>query len=282
MPDIGTSAIMASVIVGMLAIPAASKDISGKESILDSPANFSDSGDPKNVEIRRGPEGVTKKVETAFNKFTAGYSSQNASATLENSKSELSVDRSPEKTVWNLVTSQGSLKIEQSSDKLEKTVETVDGTLKVTKKNGRTSSSFQGANKTAVLSKKKQLEKLMENKLEKARGKLNATSKTTPKEVSIGLKVNEVSPEHVIIENQASQELDLEGWKLQNNNPANYTFDKKVLEQDEELKVYSKDQEDLNVSEPDAVYGTGLSWENNGDTATLRDTENKKVESKSY
>ncbi len=286
MADIGTSVTLASVIVGMLAIPAASQSLGAGQDLMSSPPNVSvDSTNPREVSVNRSTDGITKSIQTALQSFTAKVGAGGASAKLQGPSTSLEVNREPGKTVWKLKSSEGTLEIVKSSTKTQKTVETSEGALKITRADGRTSRSFKGTKRKQLESSMKSLEKKMEQKLQEARGKINTTSINsetgeTTLQIGIELSVSPEAPEYVTIDN-SGESRNLQGWKLQNNNPDTYEFGDLELNASESIRVYSASKEDSNYTGR-AVYNTDLSWEDGGDTATLRKPDDTKVVKKTY
>ncbi|MBC5792947.1 MAG: lamin tail domain-containing protein [Nanohaloarchaea archaeon] len=286
MADIGTSVTLASVIVGMLAIPAASQSLGEGQDLISSPPNISaNSETPRQVSVNRTTDGITKSIQTAIQSFKAKVGSEGASAKLQGPSTSLEVNREPGKTVWKLKSSEGTLELVKSSTKTQKTVETSEGTLKITKADGKTSRSFEGTSRKQLKKSMETLETKMEQKLEEARGKINAT--TTHQEngqtiVQTGLEisVSPETPEYITIKN-SGEFRNLEGWKLQNNNPDTHEFGNLELNASESIRVYTAEDEDINYTGR-AVYDTGLSWEDGGDTVTLRKPDETKAAEKTY
>lgn len=250
MADLGTSMAVASVVVGMLAIPAASQNLDAGDGMLSTPPNVSSSQNPKEVTVNRTTEGITKSIQTALSRFTATVSSDGANARLEGPATSLDVQRSPGKTTWNLKSSEGALEIEKTSKGIRKVAETAEGTLEIVKADGRTSKSFEGTDKKKVKSSMQSLEKKLEEKLKEARNKVNSTSKTenpvTGIETELEISVSPETPEYVKITNTGS-ETELDNWKLQNNNPDTHEFEALELNSSDSVRVYSAEESESTI-----------------------------------
>lgn len=287
MADLANAAAIASILVGMISVPAASGSIGANQTSLDPVENISSTEEvPTDTSTSLGPNSFTKVVETAFSRFSTTIESGQAQGRLQTPQSELRMEKDSGSVTWVLETSKGSIRKERNSTSLVETVRTPRGTLRTVRRNGRISTSFEGSDRSSVEETASELQKLMREKRNKFGQK---SEKIDPEEnkVSPSLDVKEESPEKVVITNEGTEAVDLGGWRIRNNNPQYFDLESR-LKPGQSLHVYSADRNDSaleGISEDgDDLYryGSDVTWENSGDNATLLDSEGNEVESHSY
>lgn len=273
MADIGSSIMVASMIVGMLTVPAASKTINSSNSIsTDMPDISSSDTVPEEVSTNSSSESFTRRVETAFQEFETTISSESAETSVESADSRLDIEKSPEKTVWTLESSQGQLKIIQSSSKTVEEVETPYGSLKTTKINGGVQESFEGSDREKVESAAEELRVLMDekkNQIEQQR------TQTQVDQYSQNIEIEEInkSEDFVVIESQMQRQISIEGWKI-SDEVKSHEFEEISIPAGGKLIVHSDSEDEVGAEEKEGVnraYDTNIVWnqESSGDTATL-------------
>lgn len=283
MADLGSSALLASIFVGMLTIPAASQTIDTSKAVSGDIPNISASTEqlPQSESTSTTSNSFTRTVSTAFQNFTTRVTSSEAQTSLESSDVHYEVIQESNKKRWVLETSDGRLVIEQNPSEEVETVETPYGTLETATSGGQ-SQSFQGSDRERVEEIRSELKELMESKRKEVE-EMNADLERERYRRALSLEVNEKTPEHVVIQNGMSQPVSLDEWELSNNNPDFHDFDTEIPAESE-LHAYSEDKGDLNVTEEEGityVYDTGLTWEDGGDTATLW-KDNREIIVESY
>lgn len=290
MTDIGSSIMVASMIVGMLTVPAASTSIDGSNNVSESIPDISGSENvPKEVSTNTSSSSFTRTVETAFQEFSTQVSSESAKTSVESANSRLQIEKNPEKTVWELESSEGTLRIERSSSKTVEKVETPYGSLETTRINGGVRESFEGSNREQVEEVAENLREMMEEKREEIEER---KTETVSDRYSRSIEIEKVngSADFVKIRSTSSREIDLDGWKL-TDNAGEATFGEEELDSVElppegVVYVYTSSEDEAEVSEDDDavyVYDSGLAWNtrSSGDTATLW-RNGEEVAQKSY
>jgi hypothetical protein len=284
MADIANAAILASIVVGMVSIPAASGSIADTGTVPEPVDNISSTEEvPKQESTELGSDSFSKVVETAFSEIRTEINSGKVEGELETPQSRLELDKQPGHVEWVMETPQGTLTVEQGSSRVTERTETPHGTLTKTREGGAVKTSFEGSDRDKVESVSEELRDLMKEKREKYRSETDRM-RTDQYSEGTDLDVAPKTPEKAIIENQMNQRLDLEGWKVANNNPDYFELNS-TLETGQKLHIYSADREEIEVEENDSdryVYGSGLTWEDGGDTAKLFDSEGNEIESYSY
>jgi len=285
MTDIGSSIMVASMIVGVLTVPAASKSIDSSSSIsTDMPDISSSDTVPEEVSTNSSSDSFKRSVETAFQEFETSISSESAETSVESADSRLNIEKSPEQTVWKLESSQGRLKITQSSSKTVEEIETPYGSLKTTRINGGVRESFEGSNREKVENAAEELRNLMDekkNQIEQQR------TQTQVDQYSQNIEIEEInkSEDFVVLNNQMSREVSLEGWEI-SDEVKSHEFGDVSIPAEGELVVYRDSESEVSAEEGDGVshvYDTNIVWnqESSGDTATLW-KNGEEVAEKSY
>lgn len=275
MADLGTSMVIASVIVGMLSIPTAAQTVQTPENVSEGlPDISSPDSQPREVTTTSSEDSFSKTVSSAFQEFGFTVESDSASTYIEDSRVSLNVEQSPDKKKWVLETADADLRVEKSAEKTVRRVETPQGTLEKVEENGQVKEEFSGSDRKAVESEMQRLSKLLEERMEtidKRKDKMVRSQLSTEQYRSaLDLDVREEKPEHVVISNDLSTPLDLEGWNLTDESGGTTLEDARVPESGR-LYIYSADKPD-GLEEKDGaeyVYNSGIAWNDGGDTATL-------------
>lgn len=271
MTDIGSSIMVASMIVGMLTVPAASKTINSSNGLSTDLPNISSSNSiPEKVSTNSSSDSFTRKVETAFQEFETTVSSESAETSVESADSRLEIKKSPEGTSWTLESSQGQLKIRRSASKTVEKVETPFGSLKTVRANGGVSEKFEGADRQKVEESAEDLRQLMEDKKNAIEQQRTRTQKEQYSQ-NIDIKEINETKDYVVIENRMSRTVDLEGWKL-TDEVGSYDFNSATIPSEGKLYVYTDSEDELDLEEKDGasyVYDSGIAWNQGTDTATL-------------
>lgn len=288
MTTVSEAAIAASVILGLISIPAVSQTTTSPDSFqADLPNVSSSESTPVRVSQTTSAEGFQASIETAFDEFTAQVSRGSANASLESPGSSLEVEKTPEGVEWTLTTPEGKLTVRKSSTRAVETTSTAQGTLEVVRQNGAVSERFTGSDRSAVEKTRNQLKQLMhQRKTDLDRKRQQLRQQAQP---DIELVVNSSTAsgygnntqEHVILINNEPKPVNIDGWTLQNNNPDSYTFGDVSIPAYSRLRVYTSDEDQVPF-DGEAVYDTGLSWENGGDTATLLDQRGTQIAKQEY
>jgi hypothetical protein len=285
MTDIGSSIMVASMIVGMLTVPAASKTINSSSTVSADLPNISSSDTlPEEVSTNSSSESFTRRVETAFQEFETTISSESAETSVESADSRLDIQKTPEQTVWKLKSSEGQLVITQSSSQTVEEVETPYGSLKTKRVNGGVQENFEGSSREKVESAAEELRSLMyqkKNKIEQRK------TRTQVDQYSRNIEIEGInkSKDFVVIDSQMSRQISLEDWKI-SDEVKSHEFGSVSIPAEGELVVYSDSQAEVEAEEEEGVnhvYDTNIAWnqESSGDTATLW-KNGEEVAEKSY
>lgn len=286
MADLANAAVLASLVVGMVSIPAASGTIKAQSSVQDPVTNISTTEDlPVKESTSLEADSFQKTVETAFSSFTTTVESGEVNGEMETPGAHLTVEKGSGTVRWVLETPQGRLEVEQSSSKVVHTTETPQGTLTETRENGNLKTEFEGSDREEVEETASELRELMEERKEQYLQK-TSDMRTEQYSESLKLSVEPETPEKVKVTNTAGR-LKMQNWRVTNDNPDSFSFNA-TLEKGQTLHIYSekKDSEELDgVEENDEdvyIYDSGLTWADGGDAATLFDSEGNEVENFSY
>ncbi len=280
------AAMAASLVVGLVSIPAASQSIEVSQNLsADLPEISSSESIPKEVVSNTTTESFERKVETAFDSFSTSIESDSVRIALENPSSRLTVDRSPSSTRWELTTSQGTLELTESASRTVERTETPSGTLVRTERQGQVSERFSGSGRATVEQKADDLRELLEQQKEEIDRRRSDMVRQRLPEVEI--RANETTAsdengEYVVIVNKGRTEFGLENWVIRNSDPDTYQFGSISISPGEKLYVYNSDADGIDAEHDNAVYDTGVDWDTTGDTASLRNSAGVKIEEVSY
>ncbi|MFB6191316.1 MAG: lamin tail domain-containing protein [Candidatus Nanohaloarchaea archaeon] len=288
MAAIPQAAIAASVIVGLLSVPVASQQVEMTGAATAELPDVSTSESvPKEVSRTTTPEGFRATVETAFNSFRTSISSGKANVTLENAGSELEVQRTPGRTEWSLTTPQGTLTIKESSERTVEKVSTPHGDLRIVVEEGSRETSFSGSERRKVEQARRELHQLLEQKKKELQDRKQRLRKRAMPDIEVIANSSTAtssdssgSPEHVVIVNREFEPVNLEGWTLSDTS-STHEFGDVTVEAGEKLRVYTDSDSAVDEQEP-AIFDSGISWNDGGDTAVLRNADGQEIDRESY
>lgn len=278
MATIAEAMAMASIVVGLVSIPAASQGINSSANVSDTLTNISASEElPESESTQVTANRFIHTASNAYQEFTEEISSGSTNVSLETPESRLSVQKKPSATVYTLTSPSGELRIEKSPSGVKETVETPSGTLVRETVNGAVHESFSGTNRQQVEQTARELRELMEEK----RSRVEEFNRENQEQFEPRIKI-EVQPEedeYVELTNSDSREVDLKGWTLEDAADNAYTFPAVTLSPGETLRLYTGDGEDTGST---LYWGTSNVWNNKGDTATLYDSSGEEIAEESY
>jgi len=285
MASITQAAMAASILVGLASIPAVSKSAAAGEETQVSLENVSERSASEKVVKKSDSDSFYGSIESAFEEFETYVNQDRANATLVSPSARTEMKRSYSNTTWRMSSSSGQITLVESPSRTLVRVETAEGTLEEVREDGSVEESFEGSDRQKVERAKIRLMSRLEARketMEERSTRLASDGGTEPgvelvANSSTGSGYGNNSEEHVILENTGIQEIDLQSWKIGNNNPDFYTFGDVKIGPGERLRVYSKE-----VDADDAVTETGLTWEDGGDTAALKNSDGETVAEESY
>lgn len=282
MAAISEATLAASVIVGLLSIPVVSETGTPTGAFSGELPNISTSDSiPREVTTSTSPESFRRTVETAFDEFSAVIDSRSSNLTLENPGSQLRVERNPTGTRWTLKTASGTLELSKTPAEQVERVSTPDGTLVRTESGGGVTERFRGADRESVEQRRSELRQLLDQKKEKL-DRHAAEMRTERYEGRVDLNVSSGADgkEYAVIHNRMDAALDLDGWTL-SDEAGSFEFGSVSVPADGRLYAYTDDVEPVDSGAVN-VYETGIAWNDDGDTATLRDPGGNEVASYGY
>ncbi|MFB6203982.1 MAG: lamin tail domain-containing protein [Candidatus Nanohaloarchaea archaeon] len=271
------AATMASLIVGLVSIPAASQSIDVPGNVSENMPDVSEiSNMPRNTVTRTTPESARKVVETAFSRYREEISQGRTEVVLKGPRAKMKIETTPTGKRTVLTTPGGKLILRQTPEKTVQKVKTPRGTLKTTREDGGVKVEFEGSDREAVEQAARELRKILEKKRKKAsEHNIRMRKRMRPE---LGLTVHPDS-EKVVITNSGQRRVDLEGWKLTDSSGSTFVFPKFVLGTGEEVTVYTESGEDNSTA---LHWGTSSVWNNGEDTATLFNEKGEEIATKSY
>jgi len=283
MESIRSTVVTALVLVGLLALPAASENLSEQETV----ESVETANNPVEVMTRTGPDSFVKEVSTAFESFKTNTSRNQSSSTLETPNYRIETFSNPGETVKKVESDQGVLKKINSSSEKVTVVEAPEGRLVEKIVDGEKVVKFTGINKSEVESAKQILESNFDERLSEIQERKstnkpesnenNDSSEPSSIELYVQPDTSLGEGEYVEIRNLESEALDLESWRIEDENGASYTFEPGEIDPGNSAKLYT------NSTAGEYNWGRGLAvWNSDGDTAYLYDKEDSLISEYSY
>ena len=277
MPTIGQSAMLASVLVGMLSIPAASQELDVSQSVVGDIDNISASEqDPRDVSESLGSDSYTKVVSDAFSEFRTMISPESSKVSKTTSNSRVTVETEPGEKTFVLETPSGTIERTYSSGSVTETVTTPSGVLTESREKGAVTVEFEGEDRKVVEETAETLRQDLQQEVRNLRKRSNVTSENEDG-TQIDVEIEPEGDEYIRI--SSSTGVDLDGWKVEDSDNQSYTFEDISIEEGESLTLYSGTGDGNQTS---IYWGTPYIWNNGGDTATIYNSEGEKVMERSY
>mgnify|MGYP006278113317 FL=1 len=275
MLDINQSVLVSLVLVGVLAIPAASQSLPEERQNLGLESNESE---PVEISTSLDSDRFIRVVSTAFETVTVNRTSNRSMRTIETSDKLLEVEETPGRIERRLENPEGLLIHIKESEMEKVEVHGPEGTLIERNISGSIEQEFEGTDLEALEDRKDNLMESMDEMMSENEG---FQSLETDEVVSVGLEVqpdaSEGEGEYLEIENLEDQTVELEDWRVEDDAGNSYTFDSGEIESGESIKLYTEN------SEADHNWGSGIPvWNQNGDTVYLYNEDDELVEEYSY
>ncbi|MFP4038405.1 MAG: lamin tail domain-containing protein [Candidatus Nanohaloarchaea archaeon] len=272
MDGISSSVLAAAAVTGLLALPIASDTVSPTASFHS--ANSSDS--PVEITTRTSSENFVKTVSTAFDRFKINTSTNSSHSVLETPEYRFDTDQRPGKTVRKLETSTGIYRVVEASGKRVEETKLPEGRFVRKVDDGEVVEKFEGVNRSRADSLRSKLRERYEKRVDAMQTRFSDMNSGVEIDVTVQPDPSVEDGEYVKLRNAGSEEVDLDGWKVEDEASNSYEFDSKVLEPGESLKLYS------NNSDAELNWDAGYVWNMDGDTAHIYNDEGVLVEEKQY
>lgn len=267
--DTRESVIWALIVSTVIIAPVLSQEL--PEASIDELSN--DSEEPVEITTRTTPEKHVQIVESAFERTITNTTGDTRVTVHETPDERLVIEESPESQVLELETPQGILRKTNGSTKNVDQIQSSEGTLKQVKENGSIETTFRGREKDRLES----LNTTLHEKLGDMRPQNDiGIQQDSGFEIEVQPDTSKGDGEYVRIENLGSEEVDLDGWRIEDSYYSPYYFEDEALEPGESVYVYTDNSE--------AVHNRNMSaiWAQEGDEAYLYDDEGNLVEEHSY
>lgn len=275
MVDLNDSVIVSLVLVGFLAIPAASQSLpDGRESL----SFESNESQPVEISTSLDSDRFVRVVSTAFETVTINRTSNRSVRTIESSDKLLEVEETPGRIERRLETPEGILIQVEESEMSKVELRGPEGTLIERNVSGSIEREFEGTDLQALEDRR---DNLMESMDEMMSENEEFQSLETDDTASVSLEVqpdaSEGEGEYLEIENLMEESIDLEDWTVEDEAGNSHTFDEGEIESGESVRLYTEN------SDAEHSWGSGIPvWNQNGDTAYLYNEDNELVEEHSY
>lgn len=290
MVNIGTAAVMGSILAGLAVIPTVTGVITGDSvsagAELTGMSEEAFQETPRTVSEQLDSESMSTTVETAFGTATFNTTPETFRAQLETPQHHLVVERTAGLRDIAFESRDADISIQESSESVETDCSTPQGSVSTVTENGDVTEEFSGTNQQAVESTCEEAEQTMELKLNKIRSM----------SVDLGLKRPEIeivtvnaSKESVLINNSGVTAVDMDGWTLSDESGNEFTgFSGVDLGPGETVTVYSYDtleDGDCEASEGpeyERCWDSQYVWDQDGDTATLANSQGELIDALTY
>ena len=275
MPNINQSVLVSLVLVGVLAIPAASQSLPEERQNLGLESNESE---PVEISTSLDSDRFIRVVSTAFETVTVNRTSNRSMRTIETSDKLLEVEETPGRIERRLENPEGLL-IQVKESEMEKIeVHGPEGTLIERNISGSIEQEFEGTDLEALEDRKNNLMESMDEMMsENEEFQSLETDDTASVSLEVQPDASEGEGEYLEIENLKDQAIELEDWRVEDDAGNSYTFDSGEIESGESIRLYTEN------SEAKHNWDNGIPvWNQNGDTAYLYNEDDELVEEYSY
>jgi hypothetical protein len=211
--NIGTVAIIGSVLAGFLSVPAVggiTGDVAAAGSTLTGMSNDSFQETPRTVSEQISSDEMTKTVETAFGTISFHATSAAFTADLETPRHQISVERQSDGKTMSLTGETVDLVVSRSPQTVETTCSTPDGTVEHRTENGESTTTFTGSNQQQVEAACDEARRTLERKA--------ADIKQVAADLGLvpNIEIDSVNKtkEAVVIRNSGETAVNLAGWTL--------------------------------------------------------------------
>ncbi|MDY6770133.1 MAG: lamin tail domain-containing protein [Candidatus Nanohaloarchaea archaeon] len=286
--NIGTIAIIGSILTGLLSVPAAGAavtgDITAAGATLTGISNTSFNRTPRTVTEQVSADTYTKTIETAFGTVTLEAAGDSFSADLDTPRHHVTLHRSPGERRMTFTDASLDLTVEASPEERAETCTTPAGTLESTTTGGETTTTFSGVEQHRVEQRCSAARATLQEETARIRS-IAADLGIVP---DVELTAVDASAEHVVITNSGATAVDLAGWTVSDGSGNAYTFQDVTLPVDGTLTVYSDDAGDPSTCDasgaPDyeRCWDASHVWNDGGETATLTDSRGDTADTLTY
>lgn len=286
--NIGSIAIIGSILAGLLSIPATGAavtgDITAAGATITGMSNDSFQDTPRTVTQEISPDAMTKTIETAFGTVSIRSTSDRFSADLETPQNDVSVEREPGRKHMTFTGEGVDLTVERTPDTVTETCATPDGTLTSEKTDGEKTVEFSGANQEDVEATCSAARDRLKTQVERING-VAADLGLVP---DVDIAAVNRSTEKVVVRNTGETPVDLREWQVSDSSDNTYSFDVSELRPGETVTVYSDDAGQPETCEPSSgpdyerCWDRSHVWNDDGETATLRNAQGETADTFTY
>jgi hypothetical protein len=201
-------------------------------------------------------------------------------AEIEEEDALYRLSETPHKSIETVSTPAAVLRLKVDNDSRIYELETANGELVTGMKNGREIYEFTGANRSIAEEKMSEMREDLRDYQQEIREEM-----TPELEIKVTKSKSDDPDERVVVENEETDAVELDGWTLMNSDSDIHEFDDMELDSGQRVYVYKAAESELNVSElsePEYIYGTGLDWDYYSDHASLFNQDGVLIAEDSY
>lgn len=287
--NVGTIAVIGSILAGLVSLPAMSASITGDITAAGAElSGMSEQGfeeTPRTVSETVTADSMQKTVETAFGRVTFASASDSFRAELESAQEALDVEREADVETVNFTTESAEIVVVETPERVEKVCTTPNGIVETVREGGGETVKFSGTDREHVRETCEDATGSMEAQLERLRGLSVNLGLVLP---DVEIETVNASEESVVIRNAGGNDIGLDGWTLSDGDNTFSGFTGVVLAPGDTVTVYSEQtltSEDCEESEgPDheLCWDSSFVWNDGGETATLTNAEGETVDTHTY
>ena len=276
---------LASIMASLVAVPVASTNITGDYNnavgMVAGMEGENSSDVPREVTEKIGSDGFSKTIDTGFGKAEFRAEGSKFVSELENPGKTVRMVKKPGEKIYSIRDSEVSLEKKEGTTGVKTVCKTPYGTLETGKELGDTVKSFEGSHRRKVEQRCEEAEEQLEDSVQKLVDISAESGLLDKKRYSKAVEITEIDPEveYIELRNTGPLTVSLEDWTVSDKADNEHTFEDARIEPGETVKLYSGDAEE----DCETYCWTGsIVWNQDGDTAELRDSSGNLVDTRSY
>lgn len=278
MRDTHSSVLLALLVVSIIAVPQASQtitedinstDLNDLESISDS------SEDPVSIKSSQDSRSYNQTV-TSSDEQTKIRRTHNRSVTVhETPEVRIKMIKEPGLEKKIIESDKGLLVDKKSSEEDSVRVEGPEGVLIERTVNGEIKTEFEGVDLQALKSRRNSLQKKLRENIGEV--SVESSENTNILDVYVQPDTSVENGEYVRLRNIGDKNIDLEGYRVEDDTGTSYTFTNGTLEPEDSIRLYTEN------SEAEFNWDRGVAvWAMSGDKATVYNRKDQIVGEHSY
>lgn len=259
--------ITASILLGLLAIPFAASSITiGDDDTFFS--LFPITNTPSYYESTIGDNEIKIEQQTPYGKFSITVTHEKIEQVLIKPNRKVEVIQTPDNIYWKITVPTELLIINQTPLRIIEKYETPYGRINVIKENGGTKTIKSG---NVSLSKMQEMENDLNYYVNLMKNLSYEILGIEGNSVNVIITFINATDEFVEIKNNGTETVNMKGWKLLDEAFHTYTFPELYLYPNSTVRIHSGSGGSGTDNSTDLFWTTSNIWNNDHDTAILKD-----------